>query len=67
MALHNLGDTESEFTSSTTDKGTARVHAGEDGVVLEAEVPVSRTVASPDIYTEGEVLVRGAVTGAMVH
>lgn len=54
------------FTSWTTDKGTAKIHA-QDGVVLEADIPVSRTVKSPDIYKESEVLVTGDVTGATVH
>jgi hypothetical protein len=64
---HNaIGDTESIFTSWTTQKMMARVHAQEGGVLLQAEIPEPRCVASPDVFNEGEVLVTGEVSGARV-
>lgn len=63
---HNLGDTRSKFVSFTTDRNVARQFAGKEGVVLEARVPRSRTVASPDFFNENEVLVLGDVSGAKV-
>ena len=64
--LHNTMDTHSEFTSWTTDIEVAKKFAGEGGVILEKNVPVSRTVKSPDAYGEKEVLIRGPVRGAKV-
>jgi hypothetical protein len=65
---HNDGDTESIFTSWTTDESVATTHAdkyrGEGGTVLSKEIPNDRLVRSPDNHTESEVLVVGDVTGA---
>lgn len=66
-ALHNLGDTESVFTSWSTDKGTAQWFAtkyGRPGVLLELRAPVSRLIASPNAFDEAEVLIEGPVLNA---
>jgi len=71
-ALHNGGNTVSEFTSWTTDESIARGIAAEangPGTVLRipnADGPGYVRVPSPDIYGESEVLIRGPVTGARV-
>src|SRR5262249_42217464 len=66
------------FTSWTTDPAVALNYALRPeggGAVLEAVIPLSRTVASPNLkiisliqgggaVSEAEVLVRGVVTGA---
>ncbi|MFN4001059.1 RHS repeat-associated core domain-containing protein [Microcella sp.] len=69
-ALHNGGDTNSQFTSWTTSRSIAEEIANEGngpGVLLELD-PVAidprRLLASPDIYDEAEVLIRGLVDGA---
>ena len=71
-ALHNGGNTRSEFTSWTTDESIAREVAAEGngpGVVLRIPnadgINYSR-VASPDIYGESEVLIHGTVRGAEI-
>jgi RHS repeat-associated protein len=65
---HNDGDTDSIFTSWTTDIEVAEGEASypHPGVVLTKKFPRSRLVASPDEYQESEVLVVGPVTGASV-
>jgi hypothetical protein len=74
-ALHNEGNTNSEFTSWTTDKSEAYRRATtstEDnfqrthGVMLEDRVPASQLVKSPDNHGESEVLRKGPVSGATV-
>jgi RHS repeat-associated protein len=70
-ALHNGGNNRSIFTSWTTDPGIAYDVASEygpGGVVLRVPAPsvAGRTVESPDIYDESEVLITGKVTGASV-
>jgi hypothetical protein len=65
--LHNLGDTESEFTSWADTESMAEVFArkhGPGGVVLHDRVPKTDLVESPDWTGEGEVLRRGPVTDA---
>ncbi len=70
-ALHNGGNTRSNFTSWTTDPEIAREISREGngpGVVLrvrQADVG-GQMVSSPDIYGESEVLLKGQVKGASV-
>lgn len=78
-AEHNAGNTASNFTSWTTNPAVAENYAlrpGGFGVVMEVEVPVSSTTASPSlknvllkqgggVVNESEVLLRN-VTGAKV-
>jgi hypothetical protein len=64
---HNLGDTNSPFTSWTTDPEIAQDFAGPDGVILRianAAGPGYGPVASPDLFGESEVLIQGNVTDA---
>ena len=64
---HNDGNTNSIFTSWTTEWGTARFFAtkyGQGGVILTADIPASQIVASPNTYDEHEVLVVGPVLNA---
>jgi RHS repeat-associated protein len=68
---HNLGDTDSVFTSWSTKKSQAEYFATkytEQGIVLEKEfeLPSNRLYKSPNNYDEGEILVRGTVFGAKV-
>lgn len=63
---HNLGDTRSEFTSWTTDRGVAKEFADEGGVILEKSFKPSEMIRSPDRFGESEVLIKGPVTGAKV-
>jgi uncharacterized protein RhaS with RHS repeats len=65
-AEHNAGNTDSPFTSWTTDPGVARNFAGDRGVVLSKSWEGLVTVRSPDAFGESEVLVKGSVTGAKV-
>ncbi|BDO42095.1 hypothetical protein CELD12_15850 [Cellulomonas sp. NTE-D12] len=71
-SLHNGGNTLSEFTSWTTDESIARDIASEGngpGVVMRianADDAGFSRVASPDVYNESEVLIKGRVTGADV-
>jgi len=65
-ALHNMMNTQSEFTSWTTQRSVATKFAGEGGVVLQKTFTPSQLVRSPDAWGEAEVLVRGTVTGAKV-
>ena len=77
---HNGGNTNSPFTSWTTnpevDKNYALRTSGE-GVIMEAEVPISQTVKSPSakdvvlkqgggMVNEAEVLVKGTFWGVTV-
>jgi hypothetical protein len=67
---HNRGDTNSIFTSWTTDPAVAARMAsseGSGGVVLFKNIPRAQTVPSPDLFNEREVLVVGPVTGAHVR
>jgi hypothetical protein len=66
---HNLGDTQSPFTSWTTNPEVARGFAGRNGVVLR--IPYGPgdgygIVGSPDLFGESEVLIEGIVRGAVV-
>ena len=62
---HNAFDTaNSGFTSWTTDLNTAVEFADNGGVVLRTTVPRSTLIASPDAFSEAEVLIKGPVTGA---
>ena len=71
-AQHNLGETDSPYTSWTTNKATAETKATTtqdqaartNGVVLQDQVPKSQLVKSPDLAQEHEVLRQGPVTGA---
>ena len=65
---HNRGNTQSEYTSWTTDREVSAGFATNNGagVELKANVPKSRIVKSPDMYEESEVLVRGTIKDAMV-
>ncbi|MDQ0781251.1 hypothetical protein [Chryseobacterium sp. W4I1] len=65
--LHNWGDTESVFTSWTTNINVARRFAnknGSGGVILSKEFPIHQIIPSPDESNEQEILIRGIVTGA---
>jgi hypothetical protein len=64
--LHNAGNTQSEFTSWTTDRGVAQDFAGDNGVVLEKQFSPPEMIRSPDRFGESEVLIKGPVTGARV-
>lgn len=73
--LHNLGDTESEYTSWTDEPSLARAFAvrsrtdgglSGEGVVLQTRVPRSRLIRSPDAAGEGEQLIPGVLEGAKV-
>jgi RHS repeat-associated protein len=64
---HNLGDTETEFTSWTSDPGTARAFAtrgGGPGIVLETQASPSDIYLSPDEFGESEYLLKGPVLNA---
>ncbi|MFJ2198766.1 putative T7SS-secreted protein [Streptomyces violaceusniger] len=70
---HNGGNTNSEFTSWTTDFDGVAVDAADElgpgGIVMripKSSIPDSRIVESPDIYDESEILIRGEVSGAQV-
>jgi len=69
-ARHNGGDTDSEFTSWTTDPGIAYDAAteyGPGGIVLEIPADsVNGIIGHQDLYGESEVLVQGPVSGASV-
>ena len=68
-ARHNEYNTQSEFTSWTTDPKVAERFAstqGSGGVVLKQSVDRNSLVRSPDIYKEKEVLRQGPVSGATV-
>ncbi|WP_377479990.1 MAG: polymorphic toxin-type HINT domain-containing protein [Microcoleus anatoxicus] len=69
--MHNIGDTDSVFTSWTRDKWQAEYFATKytgEGIVLEKEfeVPNKRFYESPDMMNEKEVLIRGLVNDARV-
>ncbi len=64
---HNWGDTESVFTSWTTNINIALKFAnknGSGGVLLSKDFLVRETIPSPDTYNEQEILIQGIVTGA---
>jgi hypothetical protein len=70
-AKHNEGNTESEYTSWTTDHRVAHKKALESdfvgrGVILQKDFDEVEIVLSPDIYFESEVLIRGLVKDALV-
>ncbi len=73
-AEHNLGavSAHSPFTSWTTDLSVARLYAGENGVILRVPTgapPPGATWSwqwSPDIFHEGEVLLRGIREGCTI-
>src|SRR6185295_18448688 len=71
---HNMGNTQSQFTSWTRTWSVAESAALDSyfgttgrGVILTARIPMSRIVKSPDTRDEDEVLVKGPVTGASVR
>lgn len=67
---HNRGDTDSIFTSWTTDPAIAARFARSDGpggVVIFKQIPRVQTVTSRDLSEEREVLVVGPVSGAHVR
>jgi RHS repeat-associated protein len=66
---HNIGNTNSPYTSWSTSLSTAEGFAGNRGVVLRianGNGPGYTLVVSPDWYGEGEVLVQGTVTNAAI-
>jgi RHS repeat-associated protein len=69
---HNLGNTDSPFTSWSHDPDIARRFAGDDGVVMRWPTGAPPEGApwsyewSPDVFMEKEVLIRGPVEGAQV-
>ena len=65
---HNLGNTQSIFTSWTREKEIAERRAKKEGIILEKDFPTDENSleTTPDIYCEEEVLVRGIVTNAKV-
>ncbi len=79
-AEHNSGNTNSQYTSWSTDPEVATNYAlrpNGGGVVLTKTVPESLTIVSPSIkdvllkqsgkvVNESEVLLKGPVTGATV-
>jgi hypothetical protein len=65
--LHNRGNTQSEFTSWTTNRAIAEQFAEGDGVVLQMRVDKSKLILSPDRYGESEVFLQGEVRGAKVY
>jgi hypothetical protein len=59
---HNLGNTNSVYTSWTTDISIAEEFAGmhgPGGVILRDRVPRSFLIDSPDLFGESEVLRMG--------
>lgn len=69
-SAHNSGDNNSIFTSWTISRSVANYHASKDapfkGVVLVKTFELSKTVPSPDIFNELEVLIPGVVKDANV-
>ncbi|TGD56537.1 DUF6443 domain-containing protein [Flavobacterium humi] len=79
-AEHNAGNTNSEFTSWSTNPEVAKnfaLRTSGEGVIMETTVPTSSTVASPSVknvnliqgggvVNESEVLLKGNVSGATV-
>jgi hypothetical protein len=68
-ARHNRSDTNSEFTSWTTNKTAAENYAiinGPGGRLLHKRVKPTDLIKSPDDYNESEVLLKGIVKGANV-
>lgn len=66
---HNLGNTNSIFTSWSLDRNIANYYAnrsGTPGVVLVYRVSPDRMVPSPDFFHQREVLIPGIVTGATI-
>ncbi|MGH9169876.1 MAG: hypothetical protein ACRD0Z_03240 [Acidimicrobiales bacterium] len=64
---HNLGDTNSSFTSWTTDANIAKEFAGSDGAILRIPNAAGSgysLLTSPDLFGESEVLVQGNVINA---
>lgn len=64
---HNVGNTNSQYTSWTTSREIADEAANADGpggvTLVDREHP-DNLVKSPDIYGESEVLREGKITGA---
>jgi len=63
---HNLENTDSKWTSWTTNRSVAVESAKSDGVVLENVFQPSEMTWSPDAFDEDEILIEGPVTGATV-
>ena len=71
VAQHNRGNTRSEYTSWTTSYSIALRKALESdltgqGIVLQTDFSETEIIASPDVYAESEVFIRGLVTDALV-
>jgi RHS repeat-associated protein len=65
---HNSGNTKSVYTSWTTTPWQAMAWAnrgGGIGIILVQRFKASETTPSPDFHQQGEVLIRGIVTGAI--
>jgi hypothetical protein len=60
---HNLGNTDSPFTSWTTDPEIAQQFAGPDGVIMRIPIAAGegyQLVTSPNLFSEAEVLVEAS-------
>jgi hypothetical protein len=66
---HNLGDTQSIFTSWTRNPEIAKVYAKNSGIILEKDFPdpLNQLIFSDDVFYEDEVLVIGIVENAKVY
>jgi hypothetical protein len=66
---HNLGNTKSEYTSWTINPWVAYVFAtgkyNTSGIILVKQFNISELTVSPDKFQQGEVLIKGTVTGAV--
>lgn len=72
LSEHCLGDTDSKYTSWTTDREVAVEKAldstlGGRGVILAKVFLKAELTASPDFYEESEVLVKGVVADADIE
>ncbi|WP_309733692.1 hypothetical protein [Chamaesiphon sp. OTE_75_metabat_556] len=73
-ADHSLGETDSVFTSWTSDISQARYHATKrsgQGIILEKNFDLSKTKyvrsdVADALYQENEFLIRGTIFGAKV-
>jgi hypothetical protein len=65
---HNLGALYSVYTSWTIYKNVAAQMAGRNGwggIILTKRFNVSKLTISPDLFFQGEFLIRGIVNGAI--
>ncbi len=67
-AEHNIGNTDSPYTSWTTNPKVADGYAGEKGAVLIVDLEdfEGSWEMSPDVFREDEILIKGAVENATV-